>query len=130
MAALMIKEQKSREGGVIVSDIMHGMANYHRKETASLFHRCAGDLKLVDGASKGGIEELKASADSIAKIAKKISALHLGDKQVACCVCRAIITTSWVVAGRGCRGTGVAAAGFHRPSYLSQRRQTVRAHCQ
>jgi hypothetical protein len=87
-------------------------------------------LKLVDGASKGGIEELKASADSIAKIAKKISALSLGDKQVVCCVYCAIITTSWVVAGGGCRGTGIASAGFHRSGYLSQRRQTVHAHCQ
>ncbi len=43
---------------------------------------CAGDLKLMDGASRGGIEELRASADAIAKIAKKISGLQLGDKQV------------------------------------------------
>lgn len=53
MAALMMEQQKAREG----------------------------DLKLVNGASRGGIEELKASADSIAKIAKKISGLKLGDKQ-------------------------------------------------
>ena len=38
----------------------------------------------MDGASRGGIEELKASADSIAKIAKKISGLKLGDKQARC----------------------------------------------
>lgn len=45
-------------------------------------HCCTGDLKLVDHATRGGIEELRASADAIAKIAKKISGLHLGDKQV------------------------------------------------
>ncbi len=80
----MIKEQKSREGGIMFQQPC--VANCHQEKNASLFHRCAGDLKLVDGASKGGIEELKASADAIAKIAKKISALHLGDKQVVCCV--------------------------------------------
>lgn len=53
MAALMTQEQQAREG----------------------------DLKLVDHATRGGIEELRASADAIAKIAKKISGLHLGDKQ-------------------------------------------------
>jgi hypothetical protein len=83
MAALMIKEQQSREGGILFQQSC--VANCH-EEYARLFHRCAGDLKLVDGASKGGIEELKASADAIAKIAKKISALRLGDKQVVCCV--------------------------------------------
>ena len=40
----------------------------------------------MDGASRGGIEQLRASADAIAKIAKKISSLQLGDKQVHCAV--------------------------------------------
>jgi hypothetical protein len=41
-----------------------------------------GELKLVNCAAKGGIEELRASADAIAKIAKKISSLNLGEKHV------------------------------------------------
>ena len=57
-------------------------------------HSLAGDLKLVDGASRGGIEELRASADSIAKIAKKISGLQLGDRQVPCCLKRVTTTVS------------------------------------
>ena len=58
---------------------MHALWRAHARTQQ---HACTGDLKLVDGASKGGLEELRASADAIGKIAKKISQLQLGDKQV------------------------------------------------
>jgi hypothetical protein len=37
MAALMIKEQKSREGGIIVSDIMHGQLPFTAKKPQACF---------------------------------------------------------------------------------------------
>ena len=89
MAALMVQEQKAREGDPITCDDVP-IQNRFTNE----IHAPAGDLKLVDGASRGGIEELRARADSIAKIAKKISGLQLGDRQVPCFVKRAATSVS------------------------------------
>jgi len=80
VAALMMQGQKVREGETrahdCTRDCLHAPIRAH-----------AGELKLVDGASKGGLEELRASADAIGKIAKKISQLQLGDKQVTTMQC-------------------------------------------
>ncbi len=89
MAALMVQEQKAREGDPITCDDVPIPNRF-----AIEIHALPGDLKLVDGASRGGIEELRASADSIAKIAKKISGLQLGDRQVLCCVNRPTTSVS------------------------------------
>ena len=91
MAALMMQEQKAREGDFWCLEWI-AFCNPSWESISTCCAVCdalvvrAGDLKLMDGASRGGIEELRASADAIAKIAKKISSLQLGDKQVHCAV--------------------------------------------